>query len=311
MNFRCNGYWVHSALVAMMATAISGCENFPQLSNQGATTQTNAATESGPSTASLNLQERDVEAPDIFNATDLAIWDGRPSFGGVWVAYPGNQQPERVNIRNVENGNSVVGALFKREEDNPGPPIRLSSDAAQALEIEPGTPARLTITALRREPIEIADTENDTPVETVVETVLDPVAPATTQVVVIGETQEAKPEEDSASAASNTSTTGEASPEPAAIVPPAPIETPAPVAAASLAKPYIQVGTFSSEKNATALLSKMKTANVLAQLRTSTTSSGKKLFRIIAGPAKNGEELKELAGTVAELGFSDAFPVAK
>jgi len=47
--------------------------------------------------------------------------DARPSFGGVWVAYPGNTQPERVNIRNVGNGKSVVGALFKREADNPGP----------------------------------------------------------------------------------------------------------------------------------------------------------------------------------------------
>ena len=31
---------------------------------------------------------RDVERPDIFSVTENALWDGRPSLGGVWVAHP-------------------------------------------------------------------------------------------------------------------------------------------------------------------------------------------------------------------------------
>ena len=45
-------------------------------------------------------EERDVERRDIFEVTDRALWDGRPSLGGVWVAHPDVQDPERVLIRN-------------------------------------------------------------------------------------------------------------------------------------------------------------------------------------------------------------------
>ena len=117
------------ALLALSAALVlGGCENFelPKL-GRGKTAET------APTTApdnSIRLVERDVEAPDVFQVTDRALWDGRPSLGGVWVAYPGNIQPERVIIRNEENGKFVIGALFKRERENPGPKIQLSSDAA-------------------------------------------------------------------------------------------------------------------------------------------------------------------------------------
>ena len=29
---------------------------------------------------------REIEAPDVFQVTDSALWDGRPSLGGIWVA---------------------------------------------------------------------------------------------------------------------------------------------------------------------------------------------------------------------------------
>ena len=66
--------------------------------------------------------------------TDQGLWDGRPSLGGVWVAHPDVTEPERVIIRNEANGKFVIGALFRRERELPGPKLQMSSDAAAALE---------------------------------------------------------------------------------------------------------------------------------------------------------------------------------
>lgn len=95
--------------------------------------------------------ERDVESPQVFNLTGQGLWDGRPSLGGVWVAHSSVQDPERVIIRNAKNGKSVVGALFRRERDLPGPGLQVSSDAAEALGLVAGQPAELSVVALRRE----------------------------------------------------------------------------------------------------------------------------------------------------------------
>jgi rare lipoprotein A len=92
----------------------------------------------------------EAEAPEVFSLTAQGLWDGRPSLGGVWVAAPGVTDPERVVIRHAESGEEVIGALFRRERENPGPPIQVSSDAAAALGLLAGQPARLAVVALRR-----------------------------------------------------------------------------------------------------------------------------------------------------------------
>lgn len=94
---------------------------------------------------------QDVEAPEVFQATDSALWDGRPSLGGIWVAAPDVTSPERVLMFNPATGKSITGALFKRERDNPGPRLQLSSDAAEALGILAGQPTEIRVTALRKE----------------------------------------------------------------------------------------------------------------------------------------------------------------
>jgi rare lipoprotein A len=99
---------------------------------------------------------RDVEAPEIFQATDSALWDGRPSLGGIWVAAPDVTNPERALIFNPATGKSVTGALFKRERENPGPRLQLSSDAAEALGILAGQPTEIRVTALRKVEDEVA-----------------------------------------------------------------------------------------------------------------------------------------------------------
>ena len=104
---------------------------------------------------SIKLVERDVESPEVFQVTEKALWDGRPSLGGVWVAHPDSKQPERVIIRNKTNGKFVIGALFKRERNNPGPKLQLSSDAASALGVLAGAPTTLNVTVLRRETVTV------------------------------------------------------------------------------------------------------------------------------------------------------------
>ena len=164
-------------LVAM--TVLVGCEGIgPMGLGQG-----NSA--SGQ-TESTKLVERDVEAPDVFSVTDKGLWDGRPSLGGVWVAHPDVTDPERVIIRNEANGKFVIGALFRRERDLPGPKLQISSDAAAALNILAGAPAPLNVTALRREEVDapVQDSAPEATIEApaaVTETTLDPVvaSPAT------------------------------------------------------------------------------------------------------------------------------------
>lgn len=99
----------------------------------------------------------DVEAPEVFQVTDTALWDGRPSLGGIWVASADAVDPERVMLENLASGKSVEGALFRRERDNPGPALQLSSDAAEALEILAGQPSEIRVTALRRAEPEVPD----------------------------------------------------------------------------------------------------------------------------------------------------------
>ena len=108
--------------------------------------------------------ERDVEAPNVFSKRDRALWDGRPSLGGVWVAHPDVRAPERVIIRNTENGRETIGALFKRERMNPGPVFQVSADAASAVGMLPGAPTGIEVVALRTE--EVRPATEDAPAET-------------------------------------------------------------------------------------------------------------------------------------------------
>ncbi len=143
------------ALAAGALAALTGCEDGKftlgqkKPASEGAADATGSDASGGE--AAFSLVERDVEAPEAFSLKDKGLWDGRPSLGGVWVAHGSVKDPERVIIRNPSNGKSVVGALFRREVANPGPPLQVSSDAAAALGMLAGQPAQLDVVALRRE----------------------------------------------------------------------------------------------------------------------------------------------------------------
>ena len=133
------------------AFALAACEG-GGLGGDGATraTGTGAARDVAARTV-----ERDIEAPEVFRLEESGLWDGRPSLGGVWVAHPSATDPERVLIRNDETGETVIGALFRRERENPGPRFQISSEAANALGILPGQPTTIHVTALRLQQVEI------------------------------------------------------------------------------------------------------------------------------------------------------------
>ena len=123
--------------------------------------QTGPGETAAPAAARKATAAQDVEAPEIYQTTDSALWDGRPSLGGIWVAAPDVTSPERVLLFNPASGKTITGALFKRERENPGPRLQLSSDAAEALGILAGQPTEIRVTALRK-----AEVEEPAPAET-------------------------------------------------------------------------------------------------------------------------------------------------
>jgi cell division septation protein DedD len=282
--------------VAVVA-ALGGCENVQQTLGQITAPRDRDAAQPEPGTAptTTRLVERDVEAPEIFQVAEAGLWDGRPSLGGVWVAHPDVSEPERVIIRNTANDRFVIGALFRRERDIPGPRIQASSDAAAALGMLAGAPVQLTVTALRRE--EVADTPRN-PIEQAVTEATEPTRPPAP------DTPPGRPK----TRPETTATAQPPAPQPVA-TPAAPAPRPAPApAASSLDKPYIQIGIFSVEANATRTASQMRAAGMTATVYAQ-NSGGKPFWRVVVGPAQTARERSTLLGKVREIGFTDAYAV--
>lgn len=246
--------------------------------------------------------EREVEAPEVFQAIENGLWDGRPDFGGVWVAFPGVETPEQVIIRNEETGGFVIGALFNRERDNPGPRLIVSSDAASALGMLAGQPTPLNVTALRKEqvaveppapaPVEATDDagpEVDPEAEITAAPLEDPIAAAAAAI-------------DRADVAAET---GEA--QPSDIQPAAAAPAPQP-AQSSLDKPFVQIGIFSVKGNATETSNRFKKAGVVPLIKKGEIQ-GKPFWRVVIGPASDKAERDSLLAKARELGFTDAYAV--
>lgn len=270
-----------SALAGTMLAVglLSGCDEQGQFAFPTANSANQAAAPSGP------VIERDVEAPEIFSVTDDGLWDGRPSLGGVWVAHPDVNEPERVIIRNQNNGKFVVGALFRRERDIPGPSLQISSDAAASLGILAGAPAKLNVTALRKVQ-EQAEAPPDAGTTAAVEAAPDvataPLDPVTTA---------------AGTAIAN-----------AAPTPPAPKPAP-PAQASRLSKPFIQIGIFSIEANAERAAKQMRGAG-LAPIIKQSQINGKTFWRVVVGPAATSAEQAKILSTIKSEGFTDAYAVS-
>lgn len=254
---------------------LAGCEDFQGFSIGG-----NGPDAAPSATTSTTVVERDVEAPEVFYVSEAGLWDGRPSLGGVWVAHPDVDEPERVIIKNKANGKFVIGALFRRERAIPGPRLQISSDAASAISVLAGQPVEIEVTALRREEAPVAAEIVDTvePAQSVSEETLDPIA--------------------SASAAIDTAEAQSATPAPVA----------RPAVASSLAKPYVQIGIFSIENNAKNAANQMRSAGMIPTIKAQTIK-GKSFWRVVVGPANTQAELSDLIKKIRSNGFSDAYAV--
>lgn len=265
-----------------------------------------SAQQASGDTRSVRMVERDVEAPDVFQVTEAGLWDGRPSLGGVWVAHPDVSEPERVIVRNTTNGNFVIGALFRREVDTPGPRVQVSSDAAATLGMLAGQPVQLNVTALRREEVSDSTTASEDEIEAaagagtvpapseITETRLDPIASAA---AAIEASPPARPPATTAPA--NVSASAPATP------------TAAPAAAArpsSLDKPFLQIGIFSVEANAERAATAMRNAGMVPQVKRQ-SSQGKDFWRVLVGPASNASERSSLLAKIKTEGFTDAYAV--
>lgn len=320
------------AAVVVALVTLAGCEEgqtpgFLQPKDKPAET----GTAPGQST---KLVERDVEAPEVFQVTEAGLWDGRPSLGGVWVAHADVTDPQRVIIRNSANNKFVIGALFRREREIPGPRIQASSDAAAALGMLAGAPVELNVTALVREavkepepiptvieekpiPTVIADTSDD-----IAETSLDPIAgaaaaidasePVAEPVIVekkplFGFLKRKNPKPEAEATELTAAPLAEASP--AAIpteIPAAAAPAPAKPKASSPGKPYIQIGIFSVKANANQTADQMRRAGMVPTVYEQ-SGNGKPFWRVVVGPAQNSSERNTLLKKVKSTGFSDAY----
>lgn len=284
-----------SAIVPLLGVLVlAGCE----AGLSGATL--NSVATVGDTVESVEI---DVIAPEAFSIIDKALWDGRPTFGGVWIAYADIEQPERVRIQNQTTGKEVIGALYKRERDFPGPKIELSADAAAALGVQAGIPVELTIVALRRKTVEVV-VEAEEPDMAVP---LQRPIPEPTETPTAAETPAEKPV---AVVVPEVETPEVDVPTPTPIIATNIEETalPAVGSAANAADgqgTYLQVSTLQSKSRAEVTVAKLVTAGLNAEIR-ERQAGEKTLYRIIVGPALTPEALEIMLGVVNELGYTDA-----
>lgn len=261
-----------AVLMAAVLT-LSACDGTPILPQQTATPGTSAVTE--------------VEAPAVFSVIDTALWDGRPSLGGIWVASPDATDPERVRITNTATGASIVGALFRREAFNPGPKLQLSSDAAEALGLLAGEPTKVTVVALRKMTPEVDTEVNPADIGAdAVAAIAKPPAP--------NDGAGTKPQQETAAAPVS---------KPTAAPAPASKPTPATAPVSNGTGNKIQVAIFSVEENASKTLARLSAAGVSATV--SAVKRGDKPLWVVTAVAP--DDAAALLAKVKSLGFADAY----
>ena len=280
-----------------------------------------------PTAKSVKLVDRDVEAHEVFAVTDMALWDGRRSLGGVWVASPDASDPERVILRNAANGKFVIGALFRRERDNPGPALQISSDAAAAVGLLAGQPGKIGVTALRREEAPVTAPDANKPILDAAETVdtetLDPgVAGATTAIETaetapkkkakgLGFFKKKQPKTDGPVAPVVSSqpleaVAGNTTQAPPTSATPAPAKPASKAPTATAAKTptakagVVQIGIFSVEANAKRAVDTLAKAGISAAIRQE-NAQGKAFWSVTAGGGV------DTLGKVKAAGFGDAY----
>ena len=114
-------------------STIAGCNPLMNKSN------------SAENTANIKLDEK----PEILDISSFVIWDGDQTLGGNWISHPDVASPERVLIKNISNGKSIVGAVFQQTKKMKTGSALISSDAAKALDIAQNEKTKVQIVAVR------------------------------------------------------------------------------------------------------------------------------------------------------------------
>ena len=120
-------------LILSLVNTIAGCNPLINKSN------------SAKDTANVTLDEK----PEILDISASVIWDGDQTLGGNWISHPGVASPERVLIKNISNGKSIVGAVFQQTKKTKTGSALISSDAAKALDIAQNEKTKVQIVAVR------------------------------------------------------------------------------------------------------------------------------------------------------------------
>ena len=120
-------------LVLSFVSTIVGCN---PLTNKSKSTK---------NTSNITLDEK----PEILDLSASVIWDGEQTLGGNWISHPDVDSPERVLIKNISNGKSIVGAIFQQAKKMKTGPAVISSDAAKALNIAQNDQTKVQIIAVR------------------------------------------------------------------------------------------------------------------------------------------------------------------
>ena len=106
-------------LILIFASPIVGCS---PLANKS---------KSIPNASKTSLEEK----PEILDISTSVFWDGKQTLGGNWISHPDVDSPERVLIKNIANGKSIVGAIFQQSKKMKSKSAQISSDAAKSLKI--------------------------------------------------------------------------------------------------------------------------------------------------------------------------------
>ena len=120
-------------LILSFVITIAGCSPLIKKSN------------SVNNTTNVKLDEK----PEILDISASVIWDGDQTLGGNWISHSDTANPERVLIKNISNGKSIVGAVFQQTKRMKTGSALISSDAAKALDIAQFEKTKVQIVAVR------------------------------------------------------------------------------------------------------------------------------------------------------------------
>ena len=221
-------------LVLIFSSPFVGCSS---LANKSTSIQ---------NTNNVNFEEK----PEILDISASVSWDGEQTLGGNWISHPDVDSPERVLIKNIANGKSIVGAIFQQTKKLNTGSAKISSDAAKSLNISKNEKTEVKIIAIKEAKSTASTRTVDEPM------------PAKQN------TEDTKP-----------------------------------------SKPFIQVGIFGIQSNATNTKDRMLQLNLPVNIF-EFQIKGKPYWRVVAGPANTSDSRNKMLKAVRSAGFTDAYFVS-